>query len=76
MTEVISDEGSQYITTIDSGSFASAEAFPDMSIQIPSDLLLPFTNQDGAVRTLSYIYNGVEDFFSSGLSGTNRYVKR
>ena len=72
MTEVISDEDSQYITTIDSESFTSAQAFPDMSIQVPSDLLQPFTNQDDAVRILSYIYNGVENLFSSGLPGTNR----
>ena len=72
MTEVIFDEDSQYITTIDFESFTSAQAFPDMSIQVPSDLLQPFTNQDDAVRILSYIYNGVENLFSSGLPGTNR----
>ena len=50
------------------------EEFPKMSIQVPSELIEMFADSDdndGVVRTVSYLYYNVEGLFPSGLPGEN-----
>ena len=52
-----------YVTTISSEDFASDS--PEMSIQIPPELVGMFGESDG--RAVSYLYFDVEDLFPSEL---------
>ena len=62
-------EDGQYLTTISSEGVRNDEAFPEMSIQIPSELIEIITNSDdndgGVVRAVSYLYYNVEGLFPS-----------
>ena len=72
----LSEDGS-YITTISSEGVRNEEVFPEMSIQIPSELIEMFVDSDGndgVVRTVSYLYYNVEGLFPSGLPGENECV--
>jgi hypothetical protein len=66
-------DAEEYVTTIDSGSFTTVEMFPAMSIQIPSEVARPLTNQSTTLRAVSYAYYNVESLFPQGLTGVNRY---
>ena len=69
----------QYLTTISSDGVRNDEAFPEMSIQIPSELIEIITNSDGndgVVRAVSYLYYNVEGLFPNGLPGENECVYR
>ena len=48
-----------------------SEEFPKMSIQVPSELIEKFDDNDGVVRVVSYLYYNVEGLFPSGLPGEN-----
>ena len=63
-----------YIKTINSEDFYSDDV-PQMSIQIPSELVGLFANSSGhdggVIRVISALYYNVEDLFPSGRPGTN-----
>ena len=62
-------DGERLITTISSSDkFTTEEPFPQMSIQISSEL---FVHEDDVVRAVSYLYYNVENLFPSGLPGEN-----
>lgn len=48
-----------YFTAINSTDFDNSE--PEMSIQVPTQLVRVYEESDG--RTVSYLYYNVEDFF-------------
>ena len=58
-------EGLKHITTIDSVDFVG-DTRPQMSIQIPPELVQMFMGDRNMVRVVSYLYFDVEDFFPSG----------
>ena len=65
-------DGERLITTISSSDkFTTEEPFPQMSIQIPSELIEMFVHEDDVVRAVSYLYYNVENLFPSGLPGEN-----
>ena len=66
-------ENGQYFTTISSEGVRNDEAFPEMSIQIPSELIEMFVDS-GVVRAVSYLYYNVEGLFPSCLPGENECV--
>ena len=58
VTQVPRDER-RYFTTINSSDFDSSH--PEMSIQIPTELVQIFEESDG--RAVSYLYFNVENIF-------------
>ena len=62
-----------YITTISSDSFS--DSLPQMTIQIPAELVQLFANSsgrdDGGIRAVSSLYYNVESLFPSGRPGVN-----
>ena len=71
---VTQPEDGQYLTTISSEGVCNEEVFPEMSIQVPLELIEMFADSDGndgVVRTVSYLYYNVEGLFPSGLPGDN-----
>ena len=58
-------EEGNYLTTISSEGVRN-ESFPEMSIQVPSELIEMFADSDGndgVVRAVSYLYYNVEGLF-------------
>ena len=48
------------------------DTFPEMSLQIPAELIQKFSNASsarGGVRVISYLYNDVGHLFPSGKPG-------
>ena len=73
-TKLLSPGNGEYETTISSEEISSANGFPKMSIQVPSELTEIFANSDendGVVRAVSYLYYNVEGLFPSDLLEEN-----
>ena len=63
---VTQPEDGQYLTTISSDGVRNEEAFPKISIQVPSELIEMFADSDGndgVVRAVSYLYYNVQGLF-------------
>ena len=66
----MTEEKTDYITTINSTDFVSKEIHPKMSIRIPSKLLQLFQeSSEEGVRIASFLYYDVKDLFPSGKDG-------
>ena len=64
---VTQPEEGKYLTTISSEGVHNEGAFPEMSIQVPSELIEILADSycnDGVVRAVSYLYYNVEGLFS------------
>ncbi len=63
-------EGEGLFTTITSNDFTNE--FPQMSIQIPYELIREFAgNETGGVRTISFLFYEVEHVFINEIAGRN-----
>ena len=70
-TQQVFGDTEGYITVISSTDY-SPEKFPEMSIQIPSELIKKAANgSSDVVRVVSFLYFHVMDFFPSGKPGDN-----
>ena len=69
-TQQISPDIEKPITTINSMDFT--DMFPEMSLQIPPELIQRFSNASiasGGVRVIAYLYYEVGHLFPSGKPG-------
>ncbi len=63
-------EGEGLVSTINSNDFTNE--FPQMSIQIPYELIREFAgNETGGVRTISFLFDEVEHLFPNEIAGRN-----
>ena len=60
---VTQPEDGQYLTTISSDGVRNEEAFPKISIQVPSEMFADSDGNDGVVRAVSYLYYNVQGLF-------------
>ncbi len=59
---MITSSQERYVTTINSNDFTNE--FPQMSIQIPNELIREFAgNETGGVRIISFLFYEVEHLF-------------
>ena len=69
-TQQVSPDIEEPVTTINSMDFT--DTFPEMSLQIPAELIWIFSNASsasGGVRVISYLYYDVGNLFPSGKPG-------
>ena len=79
-SQLLSAAGDEYAATINSEDFAVGQQHPEMSVQVPRELVVQLSSDDsgggGEVRAVSFVYYDVESLFPNQGPQESKWVKK